>query len=281
LSITMLCNLGLSGVPFVGADIGGFWGDSSPELFARWIQAGVLYPLMRAHSHKESRPNEPWAFGPEVEQVAGEALALRYRLRPYLYTLFHEAASRGAPVLRPLLWEFPADARSIDTEDEVMLGAALLAAPVCHAGVRERSVYLPAGRWYDWWTGAAHDGPIDIVVDAPLDRLPMFGRGGRMVSVESTPASVGQLTLRVFPGVGAGRTYEDDGESFDYRHGVYALRRAQISDGDGDVVVRLAATEGTYRPPPRRILVELPDGRQAAVDDHADELEIVIPRRAG
>ncbi len=136
LSLPMLCNLGLSGVPFVGADIGGFWGDATPELFARWIQAGVLYPLMRGHSHVRNRPNEPWEFGADVEVVARAALRLRAELRPYLYTLFHEAATKGSPILRPLLWEFFADPRAALIEDEVLLGDAMLAAPVCHAGQR-------------------------------------------------------------------------------------------------------------------------------------------------
>ena len=109
LSLPMLCNLGLSGVPFVGADIGGFWDDATPELYARWIQAGVLYPMIRGHSHRETRPNEPWEFGDEVEAVARGALRLRHELLPYLYTLFHEAATSGAPVLRPLLWAYSDD----------------------------------------------------------------------------------------------------------------------------------------------------------------------------
>ena len=75
MSLPMLCNLGLSGIPFVGADIGGFFGDASPELFARWMQVGVLYPMMRGHSHKVTRPNEPWAFGDEVEAVARQGAA--------------------------------------------------------------------------------------------------------------------------------------------------------------------------------------------------------------
>ena len=160
MSLPMLCNLGLSGVPFVGADIGGFWGDATPELFARWIQAGVLYPMMRGHSHKVTRPNEPWAFGDGGRGRGLQALQLRYQLRPYLYTLFHDAAATGAPLLRPLLWAFHDDPRAAATEDQVLLGDALLAAPVMHPDARRRAVYLPAGRWYDWWTGASTTGPL-------------------------------------------------------------------------------------------------------------------------
>jgi alpha-glucosidase len=270
MSLPMLCNLGLSGVPFVGADIGGFWDDAAPELYARWIQAGVLYPMMRGHSHKDTRPNEPWAFGDEVEAVARQALRLRYELRPYLYTLFHGAATTGAPILRPLLWAFSADPRAAVIEDEVLLGDALLAAPVLDPGQRRRDVYLPAGRWYDWWTGEAHDGPADVEVAAPLDRLPLFGRAGAVVPiatvVDDGAIDDSAITLRVFPGDGAGTIYDDDGETFAYRHGAFALRRYRVTSDDATVTVSLSAVEGDLEPT-RRIAFLTLDGRTAEVID--------------
>ena len=114
----------------------------------------------------------------------------------------------------------------------MLLGDALLAAPVCQPGQRERDVYLPAGRWYDWWTGAAYDGPADESVPAPLDRLPLFGRGGTLVPLatldDDGTVDDRSLTLRVFPGDGAGSIYDDDGETFDYRRGAFALRRYRV-----------------------------------------------------
>jgi alpha-glucosidase len=282
MSLPMLCNLGLSGVPFVGADIGGFWGDATPELFARWIEAGVVYPLMRGHSHKSNRPNEPWGFGAEVEAIARHALQLRHQLRPYLYTLFREASLTGAPILRPLLWAFSTDPRAVAVEDEVLLGDAVLAAPVCRPGQRERDVYLPAGRWYDWWGGTAYDGPVDESVAAPLDRLPLFGRGGTLVPL-ATVDGHGQandelLTLRVFPGDGAGWIYDDDGESFEYRRGVFALRRYRVrTDGD-ETVVRLTAIEGGFAAR-RRLVFETPAGGSAEVFDTGDPVEVTFRGR--
>jgi alpha-glucosidase len=279
MSLPMLCNLGLSGVPFVGADIGGFWGDAEPELFARWIQVGVLYPLMRGHSHARHRPNEPWEFGAEVEEVARAALRLRAELRPYLYALFHEAAATGAPVLRPLLWEFPEDARAVSIEDEVLLGDALLAAPVCHPGERRREVYLPGGGWYDWWTGAACDGPTDLRVDAPLDRLPLFARAGSLVPLatldDGCRPDASTLRLRAFPGDGAGTIYDDDGETLAYRDGVYARRRYEVRGHGTQVTVRLSEVEGSYHPS-RRLLVITPDGRSAEIADTRDPVEVVL-----
>jgi alpha-glucosidase len=276
LTLPMLCNLGLSGVPFVGADVGGFWGDAEPELYARWIQAAVLYPLMRGHSHLRSAPNEPWGFGPEVEAASRAALRLRYELIPYLYTLFHEAATTGAPVLRPLLWSFGGDPRAAAIDDEVLLGASLLAAPVCQPGRRRRAVYLPAGRWYDWWTGGTHDGPTEVSVDAPLDRLPLFARAGALVPVavldDAGRPNPAELTLRVFPGIGTGTLYDDDGESLAYRDGTFALRRYEVR---GDGVVSLSAVEGSHRPA-RRLAFTTPDGRVAIVADTPDAVEVVL-----
>jgi alpha-glucosidase len=279
MSLPMLCNLGLSGVPFVGADIGGFWGDAEPELFARWIQAGVLYPLMRGHSHVRSRPNEPWEFGPEVEDVARTALRLRYQLQPYLYSVFHAAVATGAPVLRPLLWGFPEDPRTRSIEDEVMLGDAVLAAPVCHPGRRHRDVYLPAGRWYDWWTGAAHDGPADVRVDAPLDRLPLFARAGKLVPLavldDAGRRDASELRLRAFPGDGAGAIYDDDGASLAYRDGAFAMRRYEMRGDSRRVTVRLSKVEGSDDAR-RRLVFTTPDGRSAEVTETRGAIEVVL-----
>lgn len=279
LSLPIVCNLGLSGVPFVGVDIGGFWGDGSPELYARWIQAGVLYPMMRGHAHKDSQPNEPWSFGDDVEAVARRALRLRYELRPYLYTLFQGAATTGAPILRPLLWAFSSDPRAAGIEDEVLLGDAVLAAPVIEPDVRRRDVYLPAGRWFDWWTGEAHDGPVDIDVDAPLDRLPMFGRAGTVVPLAAVDddgrIDDGALTLRVFPGDGEGVIYDDDGETFAYRDGAYALRRYRVT-GDGEsVTVSLSAVAGDFAPP-RRVTFVTPDGTSTNVTVSSGAAEVLL-----
>ena len=99
MSLPMLCNLGLSGIPFVGADIGGFWMDATPELYARWIQAGVLYPMMRGHSHRDARPNEPWAFGDEVE--AGDPVCLLESMKMEIPVLSEERGTVSAIKVTP------------------------------------------------------------------------------------------------------------------------------------------------------------------------------------
>ena len=145
MAMPQLMNMGLSGVPFVGTDIGGFFGNASGERFARWMQFGVLAPFCRGHSIVGSQLHEPWVFGPRIEGICREFLRLRYRLLPYIYTLFWEAARRGIPVLRPLLYHFPDDPATYALHDQVLLGPQLMAAPIYHPGREHRHVYLPAG----------------------------------------------------------------------------------------------------------------------------------------
>ncbi len=176
MSLPQLMNMGLSGVPFVGVDIGGFGNNASPELFARWMQIGALYPFCRGHSSAGTQPHEPWAFGPEVEAICRAALELRYQLLPYLQGLFNEASQTGAPVFRPLLYEFPDDPVTYSLHDEVMLGPALLAAPILRPGQQARAVYLPEGEWIDWWSGEVLRGGQHILAQAPLARMPLYQR---------------------------------------------------------------------------------------------------------
>ena len=232
----MLMNLGLSGVAFSGGDVGGFQLNASGELYARWIAAACLAPFFRAHSALDTQDHEPWSFGPEVLAIARRYVGLRYRLMPYLYTLFEEASRNGSPVMRPLVWEFPRDPRVHNRADSYMVGSALLVAPVGTPGVQERSVYLPAGVWYDLWTGEritagdpAHPerGGTVVAAEAPLDRMPIFVRGGSIIPFESLRQHTGEpgdgvLRLLVAPdadGTAEGAIYADAGEGFGYREG--------------------------------------------------------------
>lgn len=216
-SVRMLLRLSTSGVAFCGADIGGSIGTPTPELFARWIQIGALYPFARTHSIGRGRRQEPWRFGKRVEDISRRALGLRMRLLPYLYSLFHEANREGAPVWRALFYEFPFDAESSLCDDQVMIGSSLLVAPVLEAGARERDVYLPPGVWFDWYNDSRHLGPKHLRVAAPLERIPLFLRGGTALPTQSAEVSTGieprePLVIEVTPGAdGSASLFEDDG----------------------------------------------------------------------
>jgi alpha-glucosidase len=167
----MLVGLGVSGVPFTGVDIPGFIGMPSGELLVRWMQTGTFYPLMRNHAGKGTQPQEPWRFGEPYLFLAREALKRRYRLLPTLYTLMHEAAETGLPVLRPLVMHAPGDREAVAAFDQFLFGRDLLVAPVVRPGHSKRLAYLPEGLWLEWQgldaPGAIHEGGRSGGADAP------------------------------------------------------------------------------------------------------------------
>lgn len=218
MSIPMLLNLGLSGVAFCGADIGGFGGDADGELVARWSWLGAFYPLMRNHCCVGSRQQQPWSFGERYERSIREAILFRYRLLPYLYELAHRHAADGLPLMRPLLLEFPDDDQVGACSDQFMLGDALLVAPALRSQQTHRAVYLPAGGWTEFFSGEQREGPGWQVVETPLDRIPLFIRQGRAVpltapAMHTTDARWAALRWRtgLAPEI-SGRVYSDAGE---------------------------------------------------------------------
>jgi alpha-glucosidase len=232
LSIPMLLNMGVSGVPLIGSDVGGFSGNPSPELYARWLQAAALTPFLRSHSEAASKPHEPYSYGEELTKINRASVELRYQLLPYLYSLFHEHTRTGAPVMRPLWFEYPDDPRTYTIEDEYLVGRDLLVAPIVRESATTRGVYFPAGsNWVDWWTGKTYEGGKDAEIEAPLDRLPLFARAGAIIPtqhvVQHTGEMAGQpLSLLVVPGAdGASSFYEDAGEGYGEWRTTTATRR--------------------------------------------------------
>lgn len=201
-SLALVLGLGLCGVPYSGPDVGGFTGFPSPELFVRWFQLGAYMPLFRTHAAITAGRREPWEFGAEALEHTGAALRERMRLLPYYVTLAHLAQRTGAPYVRPVWWRSPEDRALRDCEDAFLLGDSLLVAPVLEAGADRRAVRLPRGRWYDTATGRAHEGPGQVLLDAPLSRVPVLARAGSVVPVAGAD---GAVELEVWPPA-AGRT---------------------------------------------------------------------------
>jgi alpha-glucosidase len=190
LSIAMGAGFGISGQAFVGADIGGFAGNSNAELFLRWMQYGALTPFCRNHSEIGNVDQYAWAFGEVIQDHIRIAIKLRYRLLPYLYACFLQASETGAPVQRPLVFDHQYDATVRDIDDQYLLGNDLLIAPVVAPGVTSRQVYLPAGDWYDWHSGELVGGKRFLTVATPVDRIPIYARGGAVIPMwPEAPAS--------------------------------------------------------------------------------------------
>ena len=255
--IPQLCNLGLSGMPFVGTDVGGFGSDTTPELLARWVEVGCFSPLFRNHSALGTRPQEPWQFGEEVLDIYRKYVKLRYRLIPYFYDLFYEEERTGAPLMRPLVFHYEKDENARVCNDEFMLGDRILAAPVVNQGAVRRMVYLPEGKWYDYWTREEYTGPVSFVAEAPLDTCPIYVKAGSALPtmeprsyMEEKPLDT--LILDVYPGKGSWDHYLDNGEDFAYREGKYHHYRFTVEE-DGSVTGKIL--HAGYEKPYERILV--------------------------
>lgn len=210
-------NLALSAPGIWAHDIGGFYGPPpSPELYIRWAQFGLLSPLARAHG---TTPREPWEFGEEALAIFRRYAKLRMRLNPYLYAAAWEAHAEGLPMLRPLALEYPDDLTVATIDDQYLLGADLLVAPIFSES-REavaRRLYLPAGEWVDFWTDECVAGGRYITRVAPLDTIPLYVRAGAILPLALERAFIGDevpddLTLEVYPGAaGSARVVWDAG----------------------------------------------------------------------
>lgn len=223
LAVQTCLSLGVSGMPFVGADVGGFVGTPSGELVARWTQVGALTPLFRNHSAIDTPRQEPWLFGDEVERVCREAIELRYRLLPSLYTALWQAATDGTPIMRPLALIHPDD-ETIRTTSPLgfYIGNDLLAHPVLEEGQTEREIYLPdtPGGWYDMVTGEWIEGRSTLWTETPLDRLPLYARAGSVVPLapvrQHTGEPIDRLELHVYLASGSHESwlYDDAGDGY-------------------------------------------------------------------
>lgn len=286
-SIPMTLNLGLSGQPFTGPDIGGFAGNGEPELFARWIGFGALFPFSRGHTAKGNIDKEPWAFGPEIEATARRALERRYRLLPHLYTLFREASLTGMPVARPPFFADPTD-QALRTEDDAfLLGQGLLVVAQIQPA-RDRLVVLPKPiegipwRAFDF---ESFDGGRDSKdPDQPALYLKpgtILPTGPVMEFVNEKPLDPITLIITLdAKGQARGTLYEDAGDGWGYLDGDY-LQTTYAAALVGDSVrIRVASTEGKRPRPARALRVRLlhPDGTETvATGTDGERLHIPMP----
>jgi alpha-glucosidase len=253
LGVRLLNSLGVSGVPFTGMDVGGFTGVPTPSLYARWMQIGAFNPYFRNHSAYNTKAAEPWSFGEDVTDIARNYISLRYRLMPYLYSAFHDAAATGEPVMRSLAIDYTHDAKVYDPayQNQYMFGSAFLVAPF--DSTREYGkVHFPAGRWYDLYTDAVQAGGQDSVVELSVAKLPVYVKESSIVPVQSQVQSTSEkpsatLAIHIYKGdVDNSVTYyEDDGATFAYEKGAY-YKRTISYDAAGRRIV-FGAVEGSYK----------------------------------
>ena len=256
--IPVILSAGLGVIPFTTCDITGYCGDiedypSMAELYTRWIQFGAFNPLSRIH-HEGDNPVEPWLFGPEAEKNAKEAIELKYRLLPYIYTYAREAHDTGLPIMRPLFLEYPADMETFSTDGQFLFGQELLVAPVVKKGARTKNVYLPEGTWIDYNNKqTVYTGEQWTTVEAPLSCIPMFVKQGSIIPTMPVmnythEKPVYPLIFEVFPapkGEEASFTlYEDEGEDLGYQRDEFAKTPVRFRTEEGGYLLSVGAREG-------------------------------------
>ena len=236
MSISMNANLGISGFSFVGNDVSGFGLDSSEELFIRWMEMGPFIPIFRNHSNMYTRRQEPWAFGPRAEKIAKKSIELRYELLPYIYDLYYISHKEGLPIFRPMIMEYEKDMNLLNMREQFMLGENMLVAPVLYEGERSKTVYLPKGSWFNYFTMEKLQGGKWYKLPCELDEILVFVKEGAIIptynkkfrNVKERPNNI---LLKVFGENAKGFHYNDDGHTMEYLEGKYTYMDIKVVDG--------------------------------------------------
>lgn len=285
--VPIAVNAGLSGIPYWGTDIGGFvpTAEYTGELHVRWFQFGAFCPLFRAHGRTwhlrlpwgwntgEAGPNEVSGYGgaanppasalhdARVEPICRKYLELRYRLLPYLYSVVREGHTTGLPIVRALWLHYPEDPRSVERGDEYLWGRDILVSPVTEQGATTRTLYLPPGTWYDFWSEEMLAGGAEVSRAVDLETIPLHVRAGAILPFGplkeyTAQRADGPLALRVYTGAnGQFVLYEDDGESFAYRTGAWMGIAMSWDDRRRRLTLRLA--DGSRMLPPARRAIDV------------------------
>ncbi|MDN3667908.1 glycoside hydrolase family 31 protein [Echinicola jeungdonensis] len=252
LGVRLVNSLGLSGVSFAGYDVGGFCGEASPQLYARWMSIAAFSPLFRAHSMINSKDAEPWAFGEEVEEISRNYVKLRYQMLPMIYAAFYRSSKNGLPVAKSLTIDYSRDTKIYEGpyQNQYLFCDQLLIAPV-ESNKEITKVYLPEGTWYYLFNDKQYPGKQEIYLDTPINYLPVFVKEGSIIPMQSPIAHTGEqhdgnLRLHLYKGEGKSQYihYEDDGQSHDYQSGHW-YQRAIILDSDRQELT-LDKVKGTF-----------------------------------
>jgi len=235
----------MSGYSFVGSDIGGFAEQPNGELFARWIQLGVFHPFCRVHSSGDHGDQEPWSFGDEITEIVRKFIELRYQLLPYLYTTFYNYVTNGVPMLQSLVYYDQEDTQTHFRTDEFLFGEHILVCPVQEPNAQGRRMYIPKGKWYNYWTEEIVNGKVEKWVAAPLDKIPLFIKEGAIIPKYPVQQYVGEkditeLKIDVYYKEGTEKStiYEDQLEGFDHKKGRYSLRNFRLRGKANELIIQ-------------------------------------------
>tara|TARA_R110002051_G_scaffold137593_1_gene210083 strand:- start:4218 stop:6617 length:2400 start_codon:yes stop_codon:yes gene_type:complete len=242
----------MSGYSFIGSDIGGFAEQPDGELFARWIQLGIFHPFCRVHSSGDHGDQEPWSFGTEITDIVRKFIELRYKLLPYLYTMFYKYSKEGLPMLRSLVLYDQEDPQTHFRTDEFIFGQQILVCPIQEPNSKGRRMYIPRGKWYNYWTGEVVNGGMEKWVVADIDKIPFFVKEGAIIPKYPVQQYVGELELTELIldvyfklGIENSTVYEDDQDGYDYKKGRYSLRNFKLNGKENELIIQ-QFKDGTF-----------------------------------
>lgn len=251
--VRLVNSLGISGVSFAGYDVGGFAGEASKSLFARWMSLGAFAPLFRAHSMINSNDAEPWAFGEEVEEISRNYMKLRYALLPTIYSRFYQSTQDGLPLAKSLAISFPRDQHVFKTayQNQYLFCEHFLIAPI--ESTRDiAKIYLPEGAWYYLYSDEFYLGNQEIYLETPLNYLPVLVEQSAIFTTQSPISHCdentdGVLSIHLYKGEKENQFihYEDDGESYDYLNDYYFKRSFHYSPSE--MTLTLDEPVGKYK----------------------------------
>ncbi len=237
--------MAMSGFSFAGSDIGGFAEQPQGELFARWIQLGVFHAFCRVHSSGDHGAQEPWVFGEEITDIVRKFVELRYQLLPYLYTSFWKYINDGTPILKSLVLYDQEDIATHYRSDEFVYGEQILVCPIQEPNAKGRRMYIPRGKWYNFWTDELVEGGKEMWVDADLDSMPMFIKEGAVIPKYPVQQYVGEkkfdeITLDVYykKGKESSKLYDDAHDGYDYKKGRFSLRTFKVTGKKKELIIQ-------------------------------------------
>ncbi len=255
--------MSVSGMSFIGTDIGGFAEQPNGELFVRWIQLGIFHPFCRVHSSGDHGDQEPWSFDEDVTNITRKFIELRYKLLPYIYTAFRQYVNEGTPMIQPLVLFDQNDPQTYYRTDEFIFGDHILACPILEPNARGRRMYFPKGRWYNYWTHEMVQGGKEQWVDADIDSIPMFIKEGAIIPKYPVQQYVGEkefdeVELEVYYKEGKEDSilYEDAHDGYDYRKGRFSFRTFKLTGKPKELIIQ-QHKEGKYMTPYTKFKLDL------------------------
>ncbi|MDR6942997.1 glycoside hydrolase family 31 protein [Mucilaginibacter pocheonensis] len=246
-------NIGLSGVGYWAHCMGGFEHAADPELYMRWVQFGMFSPVAMVFGMDHPGYKEPWNYGAEALANFKKYDDLRYRLTPYIYSSANIQYQTGMPLMRALVLPYQDDANTYDIADQYLLGDNLMVCPVTTKGAQTRTIYLPEGTWFDYWTGKRYNGKQYVQVLTPMDCLPLFVKAGGIIPMQPAmkymdEKPVDVITLDVFPGAASEfKLYEDDGLSLKYQKGENAISAITLANQQSGLKLSIKKPVGNYK----------------------------------